>query len=177
MPDPIQVPEEALEAAAKARHEAERRRCKTVLRWEEMSKEYRQRRMQRLRSPLAAALPAIEEKVREEERAKRNALEEERDRHFTQLAEADVQQVGHKEALVIVGNQQEKIERLQAERDQAAQELTRYSKFRGAVDFEVGCMEDYAAEKGGMLGKLAGEMAEPLRAALDAVTEEVTDGG
>jgi hypothetical protein len=37
-----------------------------------------------------------------------------------------------------------------------------------AVRFEVGCMRHYAEEKGGLLGKLADEMATPLEAALAA---------
>lgn len=46
-----------------------------------------------------------------------------------------------------------------------------WERFRGAVEFEVGCMEVYGAEKPGTLGKLAREMAEPLRAALDRLSE------
>jgi hypothetical protein len=68
--------------------------------------------------------------------------------------------------------------------EQGAQELAlrekaeqKLSALQEAVDFEVGCMEHYAEEKGGMLGKLAGEMAEPLRAALDSSREDGRSDG
>jgi hypothetical protein len=57
----------------------------------------------------------------------------------------------------------------------AERERERVRAFIARVEFEVGCMRDYADAKPGVLGKLAGEMAEPLEIALDVLNQEAPD--
>ena len=58
-------------------------------------------------------------------------------------------------------------EKLREERDAAVLSLAIHKRVIGDIEFEVGCMEHYGAEKSGMLAKLAREMAQPIREHLD----------
>lgn len=51
------------------------------------------------------------------------------------------------------------------------------ANFIEAIYFEAGCMRHYAEEKPGMLGKLAGEMVEPIEQAIDALNATRKEDG